>query len=275
MSNQLPPLRLADWQPSRDTLHQLARILGKLRGHYMPKSKHWWHITLNVSAHGLTTTPFPVAGQNLELFLDLAAHRLTLCNSNGWRCSMPLAGQSTAGLCRWVSDSLLAMGIELDRDLFVAFDSEEILTYDIEAMGRFRQAINWVDTVFKAFKGGLREETGPVQIFPHHMDLSMNWFSGRLVPGIDPSDEESADEQLNFGFVTGDGSIPEPYFYVTAYPVPNDWTNLELPEGAYWYTEGWIGAILPYAALVTSDQPYELLHGYLMTLQEHGGNLMT
>jgi len=34
------------------------------------------------------------------------------------------------------------------------------------------------------------------------MDVSMNWFSGRLVPDIDPADEESADEQLNFGFVT-------------------------------------------------------------------------
>jgi hypothetical protein len=68
-----------------------------------------------------------------------------------------------------------------------------LLLYDIEAIGRFRQAINWVDAAFKTFKGGLREESGPVQIFPHHMDVSMNWFSGRLVPGIDPADEESAD----------------------------------------------------------------------------------
>ncbi|MCU7855219.1 MAG: hypothetical protein KZQ79_05925, partial [Candidatus Thiodiazotropha sp. (ex Lucinoma borealis)] len=197
MSNQLPSLTLADWQPSRDTLHQFARITGKLRGHYMPKSKHWWHITLNASAHGLTTTPFPIAGQNLELILDLSAHRLTLCSSNGWSCSMPLIGQSTAGLCHWISESLLTVGVELEEGLLIAFDSDEILPYDIEAISRFRQAINWVDAVFKAFKGRLREETGPVQIFPHHLDLSMNWFSGRLVPGIDPADEERADEQLN------------------------------------------------------------------------------
>ncbi len=61
MSQQLPILTLSDWNPTRDTLHQYAKIVGKPRGRYMPKSKHWWHITLNVSARGLTTTPFPIA----------------------------------------------------------------------------------------------------------------------------------------------------------------------------------------------------------------------
>ena len=67
MPQKPPNLMLSEWQPTRDTLHEYAKIIGKLRGHYMPKSKHWWHITLNVSAHGLTTTPFPIVGQNLEL----------------------------------------------------------------------------------------------------------------------------------------------------------------------------------------------------------------
>jgi hypothetical protein len=147
-------------------------------------------------------------------------------------------------------------------------------TYDIEAIDHFRQVINWVDAAFKTFKGGLREETSPVQIFPHHMDVSMNWFSGRLVPGVDPADEESADEQMNFGFVTGDGAIPDAYFYVTAYPAPANWMDLALPEGAYWHTEGWTGAVLPYAAVVAVAHPFELLLDYLRGLQAHGAKLM-
>jgi hypothetical protein len=102
----------------------------------------------------------------------------------------------------------------------------------------------------------------------------MNWFSGRLVPGMDPADEESADEQMNFGFVTGDGSIPDAYFYVTAYPAPEGWTRLPLPEGAYWHTEGWTGALLPYAALAASDRPKALLLDYLRVVQAHGKRLM-
>lgn len=274
MSQKLPRLSLTDWNPSRDTLHQFARIIGKLRGRYMSISKHWWHITLSVSARGLTTTPFPVAEQSLELTLDLTAHRLTIDSSDGWGAALPLAGQSAAGLCRRISATLAAAGIELEPDLLAAFDGEEILPYDIATIGRFRQVINWVDSVFKTFKGGLREETSPVQIFPHHMDISMNWFSGRLVPDIDPADEESADEQMNFGFVTGDGSIPEAYFYTTAYPAPENWTDLALPEGAYWHTEGWTGAVLPYGAVVAASIPNDLLLDYLQSLQAHGAKQM-
>ena len=274
MSHQLPTLTLSDWNPTRDTLHLYARIIGKIRGQYMPKSKHWWHITLSVTARGLTTTPFPIAGQNLELSLDLAAHQLAIESSDGWGATLSLAGQTAAGLCLQIRATLAAAGIELDPDLLVVFGGEESLPYDIEAIGRFRQAINWVDAAFKTFKGGLREESGPVQVFPHHMDVSMNWFSGRLVPGIDPADEESADEQMNFGFVTGDGSIADAYFYTTAYPVPRNWADLALPEGAYWHTEGWTGAILPYAAVVASGQPLDLVLEYLRSVQAHGKKLM-
>ena len=274
MLKQLPTLRLTDWNATRDTLHQYTRIIGKIRSHYMPKSKHWWHITLNVTARGLTTTPIPVAGQNLELTLDLAAHRLVIDSSDGWSTALPLAGRSAAGLCRQIVATLAAAGIELELGLLAAGDGDEILPYDIQAIDNFHRVINWVNTVFRTFKGGLREETGPVQIFPHHMDLSMNWFSGRRVPGVDPADEENADEQLNFGFVTGDGSIRDAYFYATAYPVPDYWTDLVLPEGAYWHTEGWTGAILPYAAVVASDRPTELLLDYLQSLQAYGAKLM-
>ena len=274
MKQQLPDMSLQAWRPTRDSLHQLARILGKLRGHAMPRSKHWWHITLQVTARGLTTTPFPCSGNYLELSLDLVAHSLVIESSDGWRVTRPLIGQTEAGLCRWITDSLSVADAGLDAELLAAFDNQQALSYDSAAIDRFRRTINWVNGAFRAFKGGLRQETGPVQIFPHHMDLSMNWFSGRRVPGVDPADEEAADEQLNFGFVTGDNSIPDAYFYVTAYPAPAGWINLELPQGAYWHTQGWTGAILPYAAVVASDMSLELLLGYLQTLQAHGADLM-
>jgi hypothetical protein len=240
----------------------------------MPKSKHWWHITLSVSSRGLTTTPFPIAGQQLELTLDLATHQLVFDSADGWRTALPLAGQSAAALCRQSAAVLAAANIDLEPNLLDAFSGEEILSYDVQAIDRFRRVINGVDSVFKGFKGGLREETSPVQIFPHHMDLSMNWFSGRLVPGVDPTQEETADEQMNFGFVTGDSSIPDAYFYVTAYPAPDKWMELALPEGAYWHTEGWSGAILPYTAVLEAGRPSERLIEYLQTLQTHGSTLM-
>jgi hypothetical protein len=65
---------LSEWKPTRDTLHQHAKAAWPIHAKY----KHWWHIALNVSARGLTTTLFPVVGQNVELILDLSAHRLVI-----------------------------------------------------------------------------------------------------------------------------------------------------------------------------------------------------
>jgi len=275
MSHRLPQMCLGDWKPSRDTLKRVSRMMGKIRGHYMAKSKHWWHITLSVTARGLTTTPFPISGQSLEIRLDMTTHQLVIDSSQGWSVALPLGGQSVASLCRQVTATLAAFNIELEPGLLKEFDAKEILPYDIAAIGRYRQTVSWIDVIFRTFKGGLREETSPVQIFPHHFDLAMNWFSGRLVPAIDPADEENADEQMNFGFVTGDDSIAEAYFYATAYPAPANWTDLELPGGAYWHTESWTGAILPYAAVAKASNPSGLLLDYLERVQAHGARLMS
>ncbi|MCU7844438.1 MAG: hypothetical protein KZQ93_11430 [Candidatus Thiodiazotropha sp. (ex Monitilora ramsayi)] len=268
-------LHLSNWRETRDTLHLYAKIIGKIRRHHMPKSKHWWHISLYVSARGLTTTPFPIGGQHLELLLDLINHQLRIDSSEGWSTSLPLVGQSATEICHRITTALTDRDITLEPGIFADFQSEEPLIYDTQESDRYRQVINWVDAVFKRFKGGLREESGPVQIYPHHMDLSLNWFSGRLVPGIDPADEESADEQMNFGFVTGDASIPDAYFYITAYPTPGQWTDLKLGDGAYWHTEGWTGAILPYEVIATSEKSYERLLGFMQQLHVHGKRLMT
>ena len=274
MTRGLPDLTLEDWRLTRDTLHRVVRMAGALRRHYMPAQKHWWHITLTVSARGLTTTPFPAGDLNVEITLDLLTHRLLIEGSGGHQIALPLQAQTEAGLRGQIESGFRIMGLELESDLLSAFDCEETLSYDVSAAGQYFRAMGWIDAVFRRFKGGLREETGPVHLFPHHMDLSMNWFSGRRVPGIDPADAENADEQLNFGFVTGDESIPDAYFYVTAYPVPDGWADLELPAGAHWHTEGWTGAVLPYAAVAASDRPAELLLGFQQALLDHARRLM-
>ncbi|MCG8057473.1 MAG: DUF5996 family protein [Candidatus Thiodiazotropha endolucinida] len=274
MSVTLPSLTLVDWLQTRDAIHQYARIMGKIRGFYMPKAKHWWHITLTVNAHGLTTTPFPVSGRNLEMQLDLISHQLSIYSDSGWHCAIPLKGNSAAGMRQQITQLLATQGIELDEQRLGAFDDENILTYDADAADDFRRALCWIDVVFRTFKGGLRQETSPVQLFPHHLDIAMNWFSGRLVPGVDPDDEENADEQMNFGFVSGDASIDEAYFYVTAYPMPENWSDLALPEGAYWHSEGWVGAILPYARLLEANDPQVTLLEFLQQVQGHGAALM-
>lgn len=271
-SNDFPSLPLNDWRDTRDTLHGYARLLGKIRAALTPRQKHWWHITLRTTALGLTTTPILVSNFTFEMLLDLAKHRLVINTSNGESWSRDLTGQSLATLFDDTLTALAGMGISPQLDPSIFSDSQP-RGYDTAAVARYWQATSQIDAEMKRFKGTLREQTSPVQLFPHHFDLSVNWFSGRLVPGVDPNDEENADEQMNFGFSTGDESIPNPYFYVTAYPWPDGLTDAPLPPDASWRDEAFVGAVMMYEALTKDETPNEKLFDFLSSTQQAGARL--
>jgi hypothetical protein len=271
--NQFPPLPLAAWQPTLKIVQVYAQLLGKVRRALTPRQKHWSHVSLRLNATGLTTTPIPAGVMAFEMGLDFTAHKLVVTTSQGEQWRKPLTGQSPATFCEDALAALDRMGIqpEIDRKLFSDANPG---SYDREAVERYWQALVQIDAILKQFKGELREETSPVQLWPHHIDLAVLWFSGRLVPGADPANEDYADEQMNFGFSPGDEAIPDPYFYTTAYPLPEGLTGTPLPDGAYWHTQGFTGAVLKYEILVTAGEPKERLLQYLRTVQRAGASLM-
>jgi len=274
MSNYtFPPLSLADWQPTLETLQTYAKVIGKVRRALTPAHKHWFHVSLRVAANGLTTTAIPAPPRTFEMLLDLTAHKLIITTSRGEQWQLPLTGQSAADFCEDTLTALATLGIHPEIDLSLFEDTIPGI-YDRAAVEQYWQAISQVDAIFKQFQGELRQETSPVQLWPHHVDLAMLWFSGRLVPGQDPANEEYADEQMNFGFTPGDESIPDPYFYITAYPSPDGLTDTQLSGDAYWLTEGFTGAILPYTSLVAASDPADTLLTYLRTVQQAGAASM-
>jgi hypothetical protein len=273
MQSLFPALPLASWQATRDTLQSYAQVLGKIRRALAPPQKHWWHASLRVAARGLTTTPIPAGDKTFELLLDLLDHRLAMDTSRGEKAALPLEGQSPAAFWTGTREALAELGIEVPIDE-TPFRSEMPGTYDQAAVARFWQALWQVDVVLKQFRSGFRGESSPVQLWPHHFDLAVVWFSGRLVPEQDPDDAEYADEQMNFGFSTGDEGLPEPYFYATAYPRPPKFTEGRLPQPAYWHDSGWTGAVLPYAALTTAGEPRAMLLDFLQATHRSGSEWM-
>jgi hypothetical protein len=208
-----------------------------------------------------------------ELALDLTTHEFCISTSDGDWWDMTLRGQSGRDFAEETLGALNTLGIEVDVDRG-QFDDGSRRDYDTTVVEDYWQAASQIDALLKQFKGELREETSPVQLWPHHFDFSLVWFSGRLVPGEDPQDAENADEQMAFGFSTGDGGIPEPYFYITAYPWQPALTQSDLPSGARWHTEGWNGALLLYSTLVKSEKPREQLLHFWRRVQAAGASLM-
>lgn len=271
-----PAMPLAAWQPTRDTLQNYGKVLGRIRRALTLPQKHWWHISLRAAPNGLTTTAVPIPGSDeatFELVLDLQQAQLVLTTSRGERWQTALAGQSVKEFGDTTLAALAKMGITVDLDRGL-FEDETPGVFDAEAAKTYCQALTSIDRVLKQFKAELPGETSPVQLWPHHFDLAMLWLSGRKVPGVDPADEENADEQMNFGFSTGDEGMPEPYFYATAYPWQDNIVKAPLPGDAIWHTQSWKGGLLMYDTLVEADHPEEALLAYLRAVQQAGSNLM-
>jgi len=246
--------------------------LSAIRRELAPRQKHWYHASLRVNGAGLTTTPMPLEGAAVELALDLTAHRVILTTSRGEQWSTRLRGQPLSEFWNELTAAFAALRLPFN---FPKPDQPDApVAYDTALIENYWRALSQVDLLLKQFQSELRQETSPVQFWSHHFDLAMLWFSGRLVPGQDPANEEYADEQMNFGFSLGDKGIPEPYFYITAYPTPKDFANSPLPQGACWQTDGWTGAVLLYKTLAASTTPTTLLLDYLRTVQKRGVSLM-
>src|SRR6202023_3205987 len=111
--SEWPDLPYAAWKDTRDTLHLWAQIVGKIRLAQAPWTNHSWHVTLYLTARGLTTSPIPFRDRILEIRFDFVSHELRLLTSDGGLKTVPLRAQSVAQFYRAVMDALHGLGIEV------------------------------------------------------------------------------------------------------------------------------------------------------------------
>ena len=260
-NTRFPALTAASLRATRDALHAYARVIGAWAASSRKRRKHWWHASLRPSLRGVTTG-FVNGDVGYELELDFVNSAVQVRTANDTR-SIPLSGQSAAALGDDVFVTLSAAGVDPrlaagEKVLTDAAYGDYSAAVAVDLLG----ALSSVAGALEDFRAGIREETSPIQVWPHHFDLSMVWLPGPKIAEYDPADEEKSDKQMNFGFVFGDATIDEPYLYVTAYPLPAALPSHPLPEGTRWQSDGFQGAILLYKNLIVTDDP----HAYLLDL---------
>jgi hypothetical protein len=256
-----PELNATEIVATRDAVHAYTQVIGDWRTSCLAHRKHWWQITVYPSVRGLTTGMIH-AGIDFELELDLQQDRLLGQVAGGDTLSEPLGGRSGHDMAGIVASFLTDHGI--DPELIP--DDKKRESHDVAAGGysvdiaaSLGTTVRSVSAAMVAFRAPITEETSPIQIWPHHFDLAMLWLPGEKIPGQDPADEEVSDKQMNFGFTFGDAGIPEPYFYITEYPLPDALPGLTLPDGTIWQSEGFSGAVLLYRRLLKEANPQEYL----------------
>lgn len=241
--------------PTRRTLQVYARVLSALARAYAPAHPNWWHISLKVTPTGLVTDNIPCAGGGIVAGrMDIHGARIILESSDGRAWAIPMDGGLTGSemgerVLTAASEAGLTGSVDSNR-----FQSDEPGVYDSQLVSRFFAALVRADRAFKRHGARLGEKAGPVRLWAHGFDLSMEWFGTRTQRYNEGGQEIELPAQLNLGFYPGEGDSSS-YFYSNPWPFDSEQLlNRSLPEGALWHTEGWQGTMLPYTAVRDEEQ---------------------
>ena len=280
-NHNFPPLDAVALADTRDACHAYTGVLGGWTASCRQRRKHWWQLSLRPSLNGFTTGMIHADGVHFELALELASNRVRGEIAGGAGFVETLGGQTADDLGRTVQEFLTAGGVaerfipNTDAgDGHAALDGNVRDGYSAEIAASFAQVWRELTAGYTDFQASIPEETSPINLWPGHFDMAMMWLGGEKIPGQDPADEEYSDKQMNFGFSFGDGGIPEPYFYNTAYPLPDAFPGLALPGDAYWHSEGFNGAVLRYRDLVSLEDPHAALQELWRSLLDAGRTYM-
>jgi hypothetical protein len=271
-----PALPFAEWKDTAITLHMWTQIVGKIRLTLSPWVNHSWHVTLYVTARGLTTSPIPHGFSTFEIQFDFIDHQLLIDKSDGARRTLELKPGSVAEFYRMVMKTLSDLELrvtintmpnEIENPIPLDQD-EEHRAYDSEYANRFWRVLVQSDRVFKEFRSRFCGKCSPVHFFWGSFDLAVTRFSGRPAPphpgGVphlpDAITREAYSQEVSsLGFWPGNAAMPTPIFYSYAYPEPPGFAEAKIRPDAALYQPQLHEFILPYDTVRTAENPDEVL----------------
>ncbi|QQL50801.1 DUF5996 family protein [Mucilaginibacter ginkgonis] len=287
-----PQLNFSDYGDTLATVQLWTQIVGKIRLRKSPWLNHSWHVSLYISARGLTTNSIPYDGGCFDIEFDFVSHLLVVRNSAGQTGTIELRSLSVAGFYEHLMKLLPEMGIDVEIyakpnevDPAIPFAEDEThKTYDGAAMNKLWQAMVNVNNVFKRFRAGFSGKCSPEHIFWGAFDLAVTRFSGRtapLHPGGAPNmpvrvmQEAYSHEVSSCGFWPGSADSPHAIFYSYCYPTLDAFSKQIVEPSQAGFNADLGEFVLPYDAIRSAKDPEAVLLRFLQTTYEaaaHTGN---
>ncbi len=266
-----PPLPLNEWQDTYRTLHLWTQIVGKIRMTLSPPINHWWHVTLYVNSHGLTTGPVPYSPGVFEIQFDFEKHVMNIFTSEGPGVSRPLRAECVASFYDGIYESLASLGIAVEINPKpqevadpVPFDRDYVhCSYDAQCAQRFWRILVSSVKVFDRFRGKF---VG---------NLACARFSGRPAPprkGV-ISGPAYSHELCSAGFWPGGGVVDEPAYYSYTVPKPAGLEREPVRPAAAGWNAQLSEFILRYDDVRRADSPDQALYDFLESTYEAGARL--
>src|SRR5258707_8974609 len=157
-----PELPTTAWRETCETLQLWTQIVGKIRLARTPWLNHSWHVTLYVSARGLTTSPIPDGARSFQIDFDFIDHMLWIRTSDGHFRQLVLKPMPVAEFYADMMIALKELGIAVSINTMpceiadcIPFEQDTVhASYDAEAVNRFWRVLLRVNNVFAHFRTG-------------------------------------------------------------------------------------------------------------------------
>lgn len=284
-----PDIDFNNWKDTLSTVQLWTQIVGKIRLKAMPWLNHSWHVTLYVTAQGLSTGSMPFEDGIFEIGFNFQQHILLITTSNGNEEEMELYPRSVADFYKELFNKLKKAGIDIniypvpnEIENAIPFEKDELhKTYNKEQVQNYWKALVQVHNVFIKFRAGYSGKCSPVHFFWGAFDLAVTRFSGRQAPeysGAVPNiplrvmQEAYSHEVSSCGFWPGSEAFPNAAFYAYCYPTPKDFSEQPVePEEAF-YSNEMREFFLLYDVVRKSANPEEILMRFLNTTYEAAAN---
>ena len=285
-----PALPFEKWRETCATLHMWTQVVGKIRLSLTPWTNHSWHVTLYLTARGLTTSPIPHRAGIFEIRFDFIDHQLRILKSDGAVKVIELRPKSVAAFYREVMAGLSELQIDTtinttpnEVEPAIPFEQDDKhRSYDPEYANRFWHALAQSDRLFKEFRSRFCGKCSPVHFFWGSFDLAVTRFSGRPAPkhpgGIphlpdEITREAYSQEVSSLGFWPGNADAPTPIFYSYAYPEPQGFADAKIQPEAASYQPKLREFILPYDTVRSAESPDELLLDFAQSAYDAASKL--
>ena len=275
-----PQLIFEAYNDTVATVHLWTQIIGKIRLKKTPWLNHSWHVTLYVSARGLTTGSIPYDEGVFQIDMDFIEHEVIIFSSNGKKNHLKLYPHTVAGFYEELFSKLGSMGIRVtihdspnEIDPAIPFQQDTIhQSYDATQMHFIWQALVRTEIVFTRFRSEFLGKASPVHLFWGSFDLAVTRFSGRKAPkyqGVVPNipkevmEEAYSHEVSSSGFWVGNEKNRSPVFYSYCYPTPPDFGKQSVAPAEAFYSNEMGEFLLPYEVVRQSQNPTETLLQFL------------
>lgn len=194
-------------------LHNVCLAIGELKQQIIEELPHYGHHAMYFQNDDITTG---LLNNKTEIKINLLTKKLLYFhNEKGYFIDL-------------ISDDISTKLKEIALRHNLKYSDATLENIPQAQFSQFKEFAATAARILELFRMTLLGNFTLVHLWPHHFDLSVEWFTG------------NEDEQIGTGISPGDEQYLFPYLYMNPWPFNNKVTENELPIGK-WHTSGWNG----------------------------------